>query len=62
MYVHIRAEIERERLRNRKCTTTMAYRVLEVTIQSAKDLKRVNLLSRMEVYAVVSISGDPLAR
>ncbi|KAK3127995.1 hypothetical protein QOZ80_7AG0581210 [Eleusine coracana subsp. coracana] len=40
----------------------MAYRVLEVTVQSAKDLKRVNLLSRMEVYAVVTISGDPLTR
>ncbi|TVU37288.1 hypothetical protein EJB05_10594, partial [Eragrostis curvula] len=40
----------------------MAYRVLEVTLQSAKDLKRVNLISRMEVYAVVTISGDPLTR
>ncbi|GJN33381.1 hypothetical protein PR202_gb21978 [Eleusine coracana subsp. coracana] len=40
----------------------MAYRVLEVTVQSAKDLKRVNLLSRMEVYAVVTLSGDPLTR
>lgn len=40
----------------------MAYRVLEVTIQSAKDLKRVNLITRMEVYAVVTISGDPLTR
>lgn len=40
----------------------MAYRALEVTLLSAKDLKRVNLISRMEVYAVVSISGDPLTR
>ncbi|KAJ1292339.1 hypothetical protein BS78_02G384900 [Paspalum vaginatum] len=40
----------------------MAYRVLEVTLLSAKDLKRVNLISRMEVYAVVTISGDPLTR
>ncbi|RCV14445.1 hypothetical protein SEVIR_2G438400v4 [Setaria viridis] len=40
----------------------MAYRVLEVTLLSAKDLKRVNLISRMEVYAVVTISGDPMTR
>ncbi|CAN6206426.1 unnamed protein product [Urochloa humidicola] len=40
----------------------MAYRVLEVTLLSAKDLKRVNLISRMEVYAVVTLSGDPLTR
>jgi hypothetical protein len=40
----------------------MAYRVLEVTLLSARDLKRVNLFSRMEVYAVVTISGDPLTR
>ncbi|OEL14201.1 hypothetical protein BAE44_0024785 [Dichanthelium oligosanthes] len=40
----------------------MAYRVLEVALLSAKDLKRVNLISRMEVYAVVTISGDPLTR
>ncbi|KAL6624385.1 hypothetical protein ACP70R_031706 [Stipagrostis hirtigluma subsp. patula] len=40
----------------------MAYRVLEVTLLSANDLKRVNLISRMEVYAVVTISGDPLTR
>ncbi|RLN32920.1 protein SRC2-like [Panicum miliaceum] len=40
----------------------MAYRVLEVTLLSARDLKRVNLISRMEVYAVVTISGDPLTR
>ncbi|PAN15389.1 hypothetical protein PAHAL_2G484300 [Panicum hallii] len=40
----------------------MAYRVLEVTLLSARGLKRVNLISRMEVYAVVTISGDPLTR
>ncbi|CAD6216730.1 unnamed protein product [Miscanthus lutarioriparius] len=40
----------------------MAYRTLEVTLLSAKGLKRVNLISRMEVYAVVTISGDPLTR
>jgi hypothetical protein len=40
----------------------MAYRVLEVTLQSAKDLKNVNFMTRMEVYAVVTISGDPITR
>lgn len=40
----------------------MAYRVLEVTLQSAKDLKNVNFMSRMEVYAVATISGDPITR
>lgn len=38
----------------------MAYRVLEVTLISAKDLKKVTVFSRMRVYAVASISGgDP---
>ncbi|KAE8800398.1 protein SRC2-like [Hordeum vulgare] len=38
----------------------MAYRVLEVTLISAKDLKKVTVFSKMRVYAVVSISGgDP---
>ncbi|KAF8660578.1 hypothetical protein HU200_057603 [Digitaria exilis] len=38
----------------------MAYRVLEVTLVSANDLKKVTLFSRMRVYAVASISGgDP---
>ncbi|KAJ6842483.1 putative protein SRC2 [Iris pallida] len=37
----------------------MAYRTLEVTLISAKDLKDVNLFSKMEVYAVASIAGDP---
>ncbi|KAL6657159.1 hypothetical protein ACP70R_004939 [Stipagrostis hirtigluma subsp. patula] len=40
----------------------MAHRVLEVTLLSAKNLKMVNLFTRMEVYAVVTISGDPLTR
>ncbi|KAM0913582.1 hypothetical protein ACQ4PT_012078 [Festuca glaucescens] len=40
----------------------MAYRVLEVTLLSAKDLKNVNLITRMEVYAVATISGDPITR
>lgn len=38
----------------------MEYRTLELNIISAKDLKNVNLFSKMDVYAVVSISGDPL--
>ncbi|KAL6840968.1 hypothetical protein ACP4OV_029228 [Aristida adscensionis] len=38
----------------------MAYQVLEVTLISAEDLKRVTLFSKMRVYAVASISGgDP---
>jgi hypothetical protein len=40
----------------------MATRALELTLISAKDLKEVNLLSKMEVYAVVSLSGDPRLR
>ncbi|KAE8801990.1 mucin-1-like [Hordeum vulgare] len=40
----------------------MAYRALEVTLLSAKDLKNVNLITRMEVYAVATISGDPITR
>ncbi|XP_039115327.1 protein SRC2-like [Dioscorea cayenensis subsp. rotundata] len=36
----------------------MASRTLEITLISAKDLKDVNLFSKMEVYAVVSIDGD----
>ncbi|KAH6808715.1 hypothetical protein C2S51_026498 [Perilla frutescens var. frutescens] len=35
----------------------MEYRNLEITLQSAKDLNNVNLISKMDVYAVVSISG-----
>jgi hypothetical protein len=40
----------------------MAQRTLELTLISAKDLKDVNLFSKMEVYAVVSLSGDPRSR
>ncbi|CAD6235058.1 unnamed protein product [Miscanthus lutarioriparius] len=39
-----------------------ATRTLELTLISAKDLKDVNLMSKMEVYAVVSLSGDPRSR
>lgn len=38
----------------------MAYRVLEVTLVSANDLKRVSLFSRPRIYAVASISGFDL--
>ncbi|EEE62337.1 hypothetical protein OsJ_17126 [Oryza sativa Japonica Group] len=38
----------------------MARRVLEVTLVSAKNLKKVTMFSKMRVYAVASISGgDP---
>lgn len=36
----------------------MEQRTLEINVISAKDLKNVNLFSKMDVYAVVSISGD----
>jgi len=39
---------------------SMKYRTLELNIISAKDLKGFNLFSKTSVYAVVSISGDPL--
>ena len=35
----------------------MEYRTLDITLQSARDLNNVNLISKMDVYAVVSISG-----
>ncbi|CAN1219864.1 Protein SRC2 [Linum perenne] len=35
----------------------MECRPLEITIQSAKDLKDVNLFSKMDVFAVVSVNG-----
>ncbi|XP_004508275.1 protein SRC2-like [Cicer arietinum] len=38
----------------------MEYKTFELNLTSAKDLKNVNLFAKMEVYAVVSISGDPL--
>ncbi|KAF5181812.1 Src2 [Thalictrum thalictroides] len=40
----------------------MEYRPLEINVISAKDLKDVNLFSKMDVYAVVSISGDLRSR
>ncbi|KAL5782331.1 hypothetical protein ACOSP7_007360 [Xanthoceras sorbifolium] len=36
----------------------MGYRVLDVNVISAKDIKDVNLFSKMDVYAVVWVSGD----
>lgn len=36
----------------------MECRPLDITLISASDLKDVNLMSKMDVYAVVSISGD----
>ncbi|KAB1214014.1 hypothetical protein CJ030_MR5G017277 [Morella rubra] len=36
----------------------MEYRTLEVTVLSAKDLQDVNLFSKMDVYVVVSLSGN----
>ncbi|KAJ1283759.1 hypothetical protein BS78_03G151300 [Paspalum vaginatum] len=38
----------------------MAYRVLEVTLVSANDLKKVTLFSRMRVYAMASIFGSDI--
>lgn len=35
----------------------MEYRTLEINVMSAKDLNKVNLISKMDVYVVVSISG-----
>ncbi|KAF0926167.1 hypothetical protein E2562_022005 [Oryza meyeriana var. granulata] len=40
----------------------MACRTLELTLLSASDLRGVNLVSKMEVYAVVYLSGDPRSR
>lgn len=37
----------------------MQYRPVEITIISAKGLKRVKHLSKMDVYVVVSLSGGP---
>ncbi|GKV31515.1 hypothetical protein SLEP1_g40197 [Rubroshorea leprosula] len=36
----------------------MAYRTLDINLISASDLKNVNLVSKMDVYAVVSLAGD----
>ncbi|KAL0414719.1 UNVERIFIED_CONTAM: protein SRC2 [Sesamum radiatum] len=35
----------------------MEYRTLDITLQHAKDLNKVNFITKMDVYAVVSISG-----
>lgn len=35
----------------------MGHRTLEITIQYAEDLSKVNFISKMDVYVVVSISG-----
>lgn len=37
----------------------MEYRPLEVTIISAKGLKDIGHLSKMDVYVIATISGDP---
>lgn len=37
----------------------MEYRTLDLTIISAKGLKKATLMGKMDVYAVVSISGTP---
>ncbi|KAK7412943.1 hypothetical protein VNO78_04726 [Psophocarpus tetragonolobus] len=37
----------------------MEYRTLELKIISAKEIKNVNMFSKMDVYAVVSLYGDP---
>ncbi|KAK9291656.1 hypothetical protein L1049_020622 [Liquidambar formosana] len=40
----------------------MECRTLEITVISAKDIKDVNLFSKMDVYAVVMIAGDERSR
>ncbi|KAI3903509.1 hypothetical protein MKW98_032163 [Papaver atlanticum] len=40
----------------------MAYRRLEVTKISARDIKDLNLFSEMDVYVLASIGGDPKTR
>ncbi|KAM3403682.1 hypothetical protein ACQJBY_007039 [Aegilops geniculata] len=40
----------------------MASRTVDVTLVSARDLRDVNLVSKMEVYAVVYLAGDPISR
>ncbi|XP_040255135.1 protein SRC2-like [Aegilops tauschii subsp. strangulata] len=40
----------------------MAHRVLELTLVSGHNLKDVNVFSRMEVYAITSVFGDPRTR
>ncbi|XP_057962849.1 protein SRC2 [Malania oleifera] len=36
----------------------MEHRSLQINVMNAKDIKDVNLLTKMDVYVVVSISGD----
>ncbi|MBA0616541.1 hypothetical protein Godav_016583 [Gossypium davidsonii] len=36
----------------------MAFRTLDINVISAKGLKNVNLIDKMDVYAVVSLKGD----
>jgi hypothetical protein len=55
VFLHTQAQIDSN-------LSAMAQRTLELTLISAKDLKDVNLLSKMEVYAVVSLSCDPRSR
>ncbi|XP_044969445.1 protein SRC2-like [Hordeum vulgare subsp. vulgare] len=40
----------------------MAHRVLELTLVSGHSLMDVNVFSRMEVYAITSVLGDPRTR
>lgn len=40
----------------------MEYRPLDVTVISADGLKDVNLISKMDVYVVVSIADDPTTK
>ncbi|KAB2599417.1 vasodilator-stimulated phosphoprotein-like [Pyrus ussuriensis x Pyrus communis] len=40
----------------------MEQRILELELISAKDIKDVNLISKMDVYAVVSLQGDDVSR
>ncbi|XP_021763107.1 protein SRC2-like isoform X1 [Chenopodium quinoa] len=37
----------------------MVYKTLEITLISAKDLKNVNLIGKMDPYVVVHLSDDP---
>ncbi|CAM0955820.1 unnamed protein product [Alopecurus aequalis] len=40
----------------------MASRTVDVTLMSARDLRDVNLVSKMEVYGVVYLAGGPISR
>lgn len=43
-------------------SSSMSYQTLEITLISAKDLKKVNLFSKLAVYAIVSLSSDSRGR